>query len=372
MNTGFSLERAQVRGEESLKLFRLGLVPAAFSQAVYHVLAREGVEALIILSPAEKYVCVGYFQNPRASVDVEYCRAKGIPVFRREVGGGAVLLDSGQVFYQLVLRSDNPVLPPTVMAMYEKFSWPPVQTYRRFGIPAFHRPVNDIVTGSGRKISGQGGADIGPCQVFVGNIILDFDYETMSRALKVPDEKLRDKVYKTMRQNLTTMKNELGTLPDREAVEDVLVEEFSKLLDPLEESSLPQGIMPKIHEMGRWLQSEAFVFACCSRSRSPVKVREGLFLGRADVKAPGGLVSVDVTVEEGTIKELALYGDFTLRPKDSFLEISRALQGATADPMVLRGKVEGVYRLRSIESPGVSPEHIAMAVMKACGKGSTD
>ena len=34
---------------------------------------------------------------------------------RREVGGGAVLLDEGQVFYNLVLRRDNPLVPATVV-----------------------------------------------------------------------------------------------------------------------------------------------------------------------------------------------------------------------------------------------------------------
>jgi lipoate-protein ligase A len=36
--------------------------------------------------------------------------------------------------------------------------------------------------------------------VFVGSIILDFDYERMTRAIKVPDEKFRDKVFKTMKE----------------------------------------------------------------------------------------------------------------------------------------------------------------------------
>jgi len=40
--------------------------------------------------------------------------------------------------------------------------------------------------------------------VFVGGILLDFNYKAMSRILKVPDEKFRDKVFKTMEENVTT------------------------------------------------------------------------------------------------------------------------------------------------------------------------
>lgn len=287
-----------------MKLFRLGLVPAAFSQAVYHVLAREGVEALLVLSPAEPYVCIGCFQNAEDCVDLEFCRIRSIPVLRREVGGGVVLIDSGQLFYQVVLKTHNPLLPFSVGAMYEKFSQAPVETYRQFGIGAKHRPVNDIVTNEGKKISGQGVADIGPCHVFVGNIILDFDYETMTRALKVPDEKFRDKVYKTMTQNLTTMKRELGYVPDREAVASALITEFEKLLGPLEEAMIPGELMPAIEEMGRRLQSPEFVRGRMTRAARTLKVREGVRVGHGDFKAPGGLISAVVEVEGGKINDL--------------------------------------------------------------------
>jgi lipoate-protein ligase A len=42
----------------------------------------------------------------------------------------------------------------------------------------------------------------------VGNLILDFDYETMSRVLRVSDEKFREKVKKTIRENLRTIRAE--------------------------------------------------------------------------------------------------------------------------------------------------------------------
>ena len=74
--------------------------------------------------------------------------------------------------------------------------------------------------------------------VFVGGILLDFDYQTMSRILKVPDEKFRDKVYKTMEENLTTMKKELGEPPPREEVIKILKEKFGNKVGNLEEASL--------------------------------------------------------------------------------------------------------------------------------------
>lgn len=48
--------------------------------------------------------------------------------------------------------------------------------------------------------------------ILVGNFIQDFNYEMMSKCLRVPDEKFRDKVYRTMYENLTTFQRETGKI----------------------------------------------------------------------------------------------------------------------------------------------------------------
>ena len=60
------------------------------SQALYHTAAHLGREALIILRPATPYVCIGYHQVAQQEIDLEFARDHNIPVFCREVGGGAV------------------------------------------------------------------------------------------------------------------------------------------------------------------------------------------------------------------------------------------------------------------------------------------
>ena len=84
------------------------------------------------------------------------------------------------------------------------------EAYADLGVPARYRPVNDVITAAGRKISGTGAAEIGDFVVLVGNLIADFDYDTMVRVLRVPDEKFRDKVFQSMRENLTTLRRETG------------------------------------------------------------------------------------------------------------------------------------------------------------------
>ena len=191
-------------------LFDLGERPWEESMLIFHVLARLGVEALDIVSPATPFMSIGYFQDAKQEVDLEYCKKQGLPIFRREVGGGTVYLDRNQIFYHLVWNRDNPHFPRRIGEIYQYLSGPPVETYGEFGIKTEFREINDIVTAEGCKIAGLGGADIADSMVFVGSVILDFDYDKMVRAIKAPDEKFRDKVYKAMKENVTTMKRELG------------------------------------------------------------------------------------------------------------------------------------------------------------------
>ena len=89
-----------------MELYNPGKVPWHESQLIYHALAKLGREALSLVSPATPYVCIGFHQDAEQEVDLDYCKAHGIPVFRREVGGGAVYLDGHQLFYQIILKKD--------------------------------------------------------------------------------------------------------------------------------------------------------------------------------------------------------------------------------------------------------------------------
>ena len=111
-----------------MKLYRLGHVPWEQSQLVYHALPRLGMEGLILLSPASPYVCIGYHQDVNQEVDLDYCQENGIPVFRREVGGGAVYLDGRQLFYQLVVNRDHPVATGDKTAFDERLLAPVAKT----------------------------------------------------------------------------------------------------------------------------------------------------------------------------------------------------------------------------------------------------
>lgn len=341
-----------------MKLYRLETVSYSDSQLLYHALPRIGREGLILLSPATPYVCIGYFQDAEQEVDLDYCRAHNIPVFRREVGGGAVYLDGEQLFYQLVIHRDNPLVPRDKSAFYQKFLQAPIAAYRVIGIPAEYKPVNDIIA-NGRKISGNGVAEIGDYIVFVGNLIVDFDYETMVRVLRVPDEKFRDKVYKTLQDNLSTIRRELGHAPPRNELWDLLAEKFMEVLGPLEvETTVDAQWRAEADRLAQRMLTDEWLY----RKGRPqlgreVTIRSGVQVWHKMYKAPGGLIRATVEVQEGVIGSISLSGDFFFYPAERLADLEAALVGVRVEEV--EQAIARFYAEHGIESPGVTAADFA-------------
>jgi lipoate-protein ligase A len=346
-----------------MKVYDLGLQPKLDSMLCFHALAHLGREGLMLVSPAPTIACVGYFQDTREVIDLDFCLGSGLEVMRREVGGGATLLDSNQIFYQVILRRDNPLVPPTVDGVYRKFSQPAIEAYGDLGVEVSFRPINDLVTKDGRKIAGEGGADIGPCMVFVGGVLLDFDYELMPRILKVPDEKFRDKFHKSLAENLTTLRRETGRLVPREEVVAALKDRFADVLGPLQEAPLDDELRAKMRELEARFRSDEFLFR---KIRKPAaretRVREGVRFVDGVHKAPGGLLSCYTEIVEDVIGDVSITGDFTMVPRAGLEELEGVIVGAPYERRPVGEAIEDFYGRNKVDTPGVEAQHYLAAL----------
>jgi lipoate-protein ligase A len=342
-----------------LKLYNLGKVPWLDSQLIYHALAHMGREALCLVSPAQPYVCIGFHQDAEQEVDMAFCRQNNIPVFRRDLGGGAVYLDGGQLFFHLILHRDNPNVPKGKTTFYRKFLQPIINVHHLIGIPVKFKPVNDLIAGS-CKISGTGAAEIGECIVFVGNLIVDFNYEMMSRVLKVPDEKFRDKVHQTLKENLTTIRRELGEETagqwDEARLNGLLAEEFQKLLGPMQPAVKDAALQSKMDECRAMLLSDDWLYQkgrikTCGRD---IKIRAGVEILHRMHKAPGGLIRAEYAVVDGCFEDLHFSGDFFCYPSNAIEGLEASLHGR---PVADAGKLlQAFYAQDSLEIPGIDLE----------------
>ncbi len=348
-----------------MKLYQLGIQPGFVSMTCFHALARLEEEAVVVVSPLKPYVSVGYFQNREQVLDEKKCRELGLPVIRREVGGGTVLLDMNQIFYHIILRRDNLLLPLSVEERYRRFSQVPINTYRRLGVPVRFKPINDILTEAGRKISGEGGANIGPCAVFTGSIILDFDVETMVKIFRVPDEKFRDKIQKTLAENISTLKLELGQVPPRTEIEKVLIQEWETLFGPLEPGIVTEEILAEMAQVEKELTSEDSWEASPQQSWPPLKIKAGTYVGQGNFKAPGGLITVLIILDGERMIDVEFSGDFSLEPKEGLRDLNQALTGLGIQPESIEQALHQVIEAKKLDLPGVCAADLAQAVSNA-------
>jgi len=338
-----------------MELYNLGKIPWEETQLIYHSLALLGREALCLVSPATPYVCIGYHQDLEQEVDLDFCRENNIPIFRREVGGGAVFLDGSQLFFHLVLKRDNPIAPKRIDAFYQKFLKPVIDVHHQIGVEVQYKPVNDLIV-QNRKISGTGAGEIGDCIVFVGNLILDFDYQTMARVLKIPDEKFRDKVKQTIEENLSTIRRELGAERadqwDESTLNQMMAGEFEKILGPMEPAEKDSLLVHKMQALKLTMMRDDWLYRRGKRvDGRVVKVRSGLEVVQRMHKATGGLIRAEFFVEEGQIRDISISGNYFCFPKDTVKRLEIMLEGKFVKQV--QKVISEFYKKGDFELPGV-------------------
>ncbi len=339
----------------AIRLIDAGTVPYLRSQTLYHALARaktdQTPDTILFVIPAERYVCIGYHQELEKEVDTEYCKANKIPVVRREVGGGTVYLDKDQLFLQWIFRGDR--LPWRVERRFEFFAKPLVNTYRALGVEAYFRPVNDIQV-AGRKIGGMGAAAIGGAEVMVGSFLFDFDFAVMSKVLKVPNEKFRDKAHLSMQTYLTTMKKELGEAPDREKVKEIYIQECEKTLgEPLQAGSFTAEELEIMEKLDTQFASDSWLDQKGGLSRTGLKIHSDVWLYETNYKAVGGLIRTTLRVRNNHIDDVSLSGDFVFHPHSELGQFTKLLLDQQLTYESLFSVIEKFYSEKGIQTPGV-------------------
>ncbi|MCX8059603.1 MAG: lipoate--protein ligase family protein, partial [Aquificaceae bacterium] len=232
---------------------------------------------LILCEPADTYLSLGYFDKAQELVDLERCKKLGIGVIRRRIGGGAVLLGPGQVFYQLLLSKRE--VPFRVEEAYRKLSLPVIRAYARLGLEVEYRPVNDLlVKKNQRKISGQGAGDIGNLFVFVGNVLLRFDPDMMAELFALPDAQLREEVRQSLWENIGWLERELSESLDSWQVMETLLEEFRKEWELEVHFCPPSEAVERAHALREEMTSLEQLLEDTGRSHTSIKIREGVYV----------------------------------------------------------------------------------------------
>jgi lipoate---protein ligase len=188
---------------EKIRLLETGFNSGPWNMAIDEVLlmnfpdhdtiAAEDAPILRLYGWRPSTVSIGYFQSMAEEVDVNRCKQLGIDVVRRMTGGGAVLHESELTYSFIAGR-----YPANIMESYRLICEPVVMGLNKLGFCAKYSPLNDI-TVNNKKVSGNAQTRKKNKLLQHGTILLNVDFDKMFSVLKVPSEKIRDKLIKDVK-----------------------------------------------------------------------------------------------------------------------------------------------------------------------------
>ncbi|MFL6479990.1 MAG: biotin/lipoate A/B protein ligase family protein [Nitrososphaera sp.] len=184
-----------------IRTLETGYNDAALNMAIDEVMIENVQETpvLRIYGWSPVAVSIGYFQSMKEEVDLDKCNQIGVDVVRRLTGGGAVLHES-ELTYSFITKE----YPRNIMESYAWICEAVVMSLHRMGFDARFVPLNDIVIAD-KKVSGNAQTRRNGILLQHGTLLLGVDVAKMFSVLRVPSEKLRDKIIKDAKERVTSL-----------------------------------------------------------------------------------------------------------------------------------------------------------------------
>lgn len=305
-------------------------------------------------------VLVGVHQNTFLEVNVPYCRQKGIDINRRITGGGSLYWGQSELGWEMYAGKNTPGIPLKVESMYRLLCEAMAGGLKTLGLDAVYRPVNDIEI-SGRKISGTGGTELAESFVFQCSLLVDFSVDEMLRVLRLPLEKLGDKAVNSMRERVTSIREQLGYVPEAHLLKQAILTGLQQTLGyEFSPGELTSYELKMLADFLPYFESEDWIYG-----------KPGHVINTVDCttsyKAPGGLIRIQMRLDEGirVIKYLIISGDFFAYPARVINDLETILKNTPIDRNRITDTIKNFFQNNRAEIPGVTPEDFAEAVLLA-------
>ncbi len=279
---------------------------------------------------------VGRFQNIQAELNLDFCRENDIEIGRRPTGGGAIIMGAGQLGLCFVTSGAHVPEVSRPAEIYHQFSAPIIAALKKLGIDAKFRSKNDLEV-NGKKIAGLGVyTDTNGAILFHTSLLVDLDVPLMLKALRIPVQKISDKVMiRSVGQRITTVSRELNrqiaTDEVRQTVRNSFEKHFGIRFDSQPVSSEETaGIEQLAREKYR---SEEWLF-----QRSPQADMTGMSIK----KTPAGLLRTYIGLKGEIIKSVLITGDF-FEHAEVFSKIEAHLKWAPLEKSFIEKMVSEVF-----------------------------
>ena len=226
-----------------------------FYLAMEEYLARYTEDEAFFVWQVPPTVIIGRNQVMAAEVNLPYCRANGIRVFRRKSGGGCVYSDRGNLMVSCVMSGKD------VPFLFENYIRRLALCLRRAGLEAEVSGRNDILV-SGKKVSGNAFFSIHGRNVMHGTLLFDCNLEQLENALTPSGTKLQSKGVSSVRQRVGCLRQFLAA--PSQASQHVSGQESQHVSGQETRQAFSQGARPAFSQETQRASSSRMSYASCS------------------------------------------------------------------------------------------------------------
>ncbi len=360
MNIGWSMSK--------WRFLDTGILNASDNMALDEVLLESRAkdispDTIRLMQFSRPAVLVGFNQSVDQEARLKYCLENEIEINRRITGGGAIFFDQTQIGWEVICHksSIDAGLPNT--ALFERICEPVIQALGEMGIQASFRPRNDIEV-DGRKISGTGGTEEGGAILFQGTLLVDFDVDSMLRALRVPIEKLKAKELASARERVTCLKWEMDIVPELPKLKEILKSSFERCFKiTLEDGGLTDHEKIMFNDRKNYFKSDDWINKI-KRPKGEQAVVDSVH------KTKGGIIrsSMMVNLRQERIQSVLITGDFFTFPMRAIFDLEAELKDIKADISVIKQKITSFFDKNDCQIPGIEPSDFVAAISKGLEK----
>lgn len=166
--------------------------------AMEEYLAQHVQEEIFFTWVVSPTVIFGRHQVMEAEVNLDFCRANNIAVYRRKSGGGCVYADEGNLMMSMI--TPNRHSEQVFQTFLDRVS----DALRRLGLPAVKSEHNDIMV-DGCKVSGNACYALSTGTIVHGTLLVNVDFDVLQQALTPPVEKLAKHGVQSVRQRVANL-----------------------------------------------------------------------------------------------------------------------------------------------------------------------
>ncbi|WP_033160993.1 lipoate--protein ligase [[Mycoplasma] collis] len=284
-------------------------------------------QTLVFPYISDPHVQIGYFQNPKVEINEKYFEK--IQVVRRDTGGGAIYLDRNSACFCFIIPLKN---QEQYNIDYQKFYEPAIKALNSIGVKNVYQKGKNDLTINDKKISGAA-LMIKDNLMWGGfSLLYDIDYKAMEEILKVNSKKVESKGINSIRQRVDKIKDHLDNKFNNLTIDEFKNQFLKKIIGDkkMEYFYLEEKHWKKIDE----LVAEKYKNWNWTYGLSP------RYSYNREKRFDTGTINVSLEIENGTIKQIKISGDFFLAANKKIEDIENILLNCQIKKDVLIEKLK--------------------------------